>query len=117
MTEPLEMPHVALQRYVNPEGEILADGTPEDQFFLACWATAVQLVQAHCGLSGYERLPEAIKTRAVLECGAELYHRRSAPSGLQSQFLGMEGNSVRLARDPMTGAKTLLAPYISGGFA
>jgi hypothetical protein len=56
-------------------------------------------------------------TRAILECGSELFYRRNAPSGI-TQFATPDGQSaVRVARDPMVGAYPILAPYMAAGFA
>ena len=50
--------------------------------------------------------------RAYLECGSELYHRRSAPNGI-AQFTSYDGSPMRIARDPMTPVYALLRRYIS----
>jgi hypothetical protein len=55
--------------------------------------------------------------RAKIECGSELFHRRSAPNGI-AQFATLDGGSaVRVARDPMIGAYPLLTPYVGLGVA
>jgi len=87
----------------------------DDAAFLSdCLARAHELVTAAIGEA---TVPDAIVDGASLECAAELYHRRSAPSGIAQQFLGMDGQPNRLARDPMTGARELLKPYLPLGFA
>ena len=62
-------------------------------------------------------LPLPIVNRAILEVGAELFHRRQAPSGI-SQFATPDGSSaVRVARDPMIAARDMLAPFVGRGVA
>lgn len=64
------------------------------------------------------RVPLAVLERAYLECASELYQRRSAPQGV-SQFASPDGGTVPVSvgRDPMSGARLILAPYLPGGFA
>jgi hypothetical protein len=58
-----------------------------------------------------------ILNRAKIECGSELYHRRSAPNGV-AQFATLDGGSaVRVARDPMIAAYPILVPYVGQGLA
>ena len=83
------------------------------------WDTAWRLVDAYLrgyGLSVFP--PDPVVDRAVLETGAELYHRRSARNGI-SQFATPDTVSpMRIARDPLVAARPLLAPYLwAGGFA
>lgn len=63
-------------------------------------------------------VPEAVLERAYLECASELYQRRSAPQGV-SQFASPDGGTVPVSvgRDPMSGARLILQPYLPGGFA
>jgi hypothetical protein len=79
----------------------------------ACWEEATALVARYVGTSV---VPAVIVRRACLEVGAELFARRGAPSGI-SQFQDDGGASIRLARDPMTGAYTILAPFVGPGIA
>lgn len=63
-------------------------------------------------------VPVIIIDRAITECASELFHRRNSPSGVNAQFVGLDGSSpARLARDPMTGAREILKPFLAGGFA
>jgi hypothetical protein len=78
-----------------------------------CWAEAEALVVRYVGTSV---VPAVIIQRACLEVGAELFARRGAPSGI-SQFQDQAGGSIRLARDPMTGAYTILQPFVGPGIA
>jgi hypothetical protein len=79
----------------------------------ACWDEASALVSRFVGASD---VPAVIVRRATLEVGAELFARRSAPSGI-SQFQDATGGSIRLARDPMTGAYPILTPFVGMGIA
>lgn len=90
-------------------------GAPDtDQDFVAdCWAQADKLVTEFVG---DHPVPFDALLRATLEVGSELYHRRSAPSGI-SQFASMDGTPIRVARDPMVGAYPILRRFLPGGFA
>lgn len=89
-----------------------------------CLATAISSVNTHIYgplLPGPlpehpANVPADIYDRAILEVGAELYHRKNAPNGI-SQFADLSGNPTRVARDAMTPAYPLLRPYLGGGFA
>lgn len=76
-----------------------------------CWEEAVALVDTFIGSHD---LPTSVRTRAYLECGSELFHRRSAPMGV-SQFASLDGTAVRVARDPLVGVYPILRPYIGLG--
>lgn len=85
-------------------------GAPDsdNSFVSDCWDQAHLLVDTFIGTAV---VPAAVLTRAKIECGSELYHRRSAPNGV-AQFATLDGGSaVRVARDPMVGAYPLLYPY------
>ncbi len=87
---------------------------PDDVFVKACWDEAELLVAKYVGTL---TVPAAIILRAKLECGSELFHRRSAPNGI-SQFAGFDGAPMRVARDPMGSARPLIDPYrTNAGFA
>ena len=91
-------------------------GAPDsDNTFVGdCWTQAESLVTKFVGTSV---VPADVLTRAKIECGSELYHRRSAPNGI-AQFATLDGGSaVRVARDPMIGAYPLLFPYTGQGLA
>lgn len=76
-----------------------------------CWTEAAALVTAAIGTA---TVPAAIVTRATLEAGSELFHRRQAPNGI-AQFATDGAPAVRVARDPMVAARPILAPYIGLG--
>ena len=91
-------------------------GAPDsdDTFVTACWDESVALVTKFVGTA---TVPATVLLRARIECGSELYHRRSAPNGI-AQFATLDGGSaVRVARDPMIAAYPLLVPYVGQGIA
>ena len=91
-------------------------GAPDsdDAFVSTCWDEAHALVDLFCGSVV---VPATVLKRAKIECGSELFHRRSAPNGI-AQFATLDGGSaVRVARDPMIGAYPLLTPYVGQGIA
>lgn len=91
-------------------------GSPDsdDTFVADCWSQAESLVANFIGMAV---VPADVLNRAMIECGSELFHRRSAPNGI-AQFATLDGGSaVRVARDPMTGSYPLLMPFIGLGIA
>lgn len=74
---------------------------------------AFELVERACGSAV---VPEAVRSRAIIEVGSELFHRKQAPNGI-SQFAAPDGSPMRVARDPMNAARAILAPYLPLGFA
>lgn len=98
------MDATALREYVNAK--------VADFYVSECWEQAEALVAAFVADA---EVPEAVRGRAILEVGAELYHRRQAPNGI-SQFADLDGGQgVRVARNPMVAAYPLLVPYVGGG--
>lgn len=83
-------------------------------FVTQCFDEATVLVTDHIGVT--ETVPVVIKDRAVLEVGAELYHRQATKNGI-AQFATTDGAPVRVARDPMVAARPILAPYLGLGIA
>ena len=79
------------------------------------WTAAVDLVSR---LAGTATVPPAVRHRAQLQTGAALWEQRRAPLGVV-QFADAEGSPypVRVAADPTHVARSLLAPYLPGGFA
>jgi hypothetical protein len=86
----------------------------DDAFVADCWTEASALVAKFVGTATVDA---DILNRAKIECGSELYHRRSAPNGV-AQFATLDGGSaVRVARDPMIAAYPILVPYVGQGLA
>jgi len=79
----------------------------------ACYDQAVAMVD---NFVGDAFVPDKVLLRAYLECGSELYHRRSAPNGI-AQFGALDGTPIRVARDPMIGVYPLLQRYVGLGLA
>jgi len=90
-------------------------GAPDsdDAFVETCFDNASSMVTVYIGET---EVPENIFTRAVLEVGSELYHRRSAPNGI-AQFSTFDGAPIRVARDPMVGAYPILNRFVGLGVA
>ena len=88
----------------------------DTQFVARCLAQGDALVEQYVG-ANFSRVPQAAYDRAVLEVGAELFHRRQAPGGI-TQFATMDGAApVRMARDPMVAAYPILDPFLPAGLA
>lgn len=63
-------------------------------------------------------VPPIIVARAVREVAADLWNRRDAPNGIKQFGDGAGGViPVRVARDPLTAAYPLLAPFTGPGVA
>ena len=84
-------------------------GVDEEYIHNHCWLPAEDLVDRFIG--DVEDVPAAIRTRAIMECGAELYNRRSAPGGI-AQFATFDAAPMRIARDSMVRAYDLLSPFV-----
>jgi hypothetical protein len=86
-------------------------GVDEEFIENHCWNPAVELVDRFIGTN--EDVPATVRTRAIMECGAELYNRRSAPGGI-AQFASFDQAPMRIARDSMVRSYDLLAPFVLG---
>jgi len=85
-------------------------GTDETGTFIqGCLDSGTALVTNHIG--AVSTVPASVKDQAVLIAASEIFHRRSAPNGI-SQFASMDGNPVRVAKDPMNAVYPLLRPYV-----
>jgi hypothetical protein len=86
-------------------------GTKEVSSFVdSCLASANQMVARFVGTAN---VPVDVLDSAVLSCGSELFHRRSAPNGV-AQFADL-GTTVRIAKDPMNAAREMLLPFTGPG--
>lgn len=99
-----------LTKYVTPGAHSVNTDT---EFIGECVDEAMALVGI--AIAAHE-VPEEIRNRAVIEAGSELFHRRQSPQGI-SQFAAPDGGALRVARDPMNVARTILAPFLPLGFA
>lgn len=112
---PAEIPEALLAEltaYVTPGARSTPDADKAfiQQCLIEAWALVGQTIGATTSV------PDEIRDRAVIECGSELFARRAAPSGV-TQYADATGAPVRLSRDPMTGARAILAPFLPLGFA
>ncbi|QKY80419.1 head-tail connector protein [Microbacterium phage PoRanda] len=99
-----------LRAYVTPEARHVA---VDDAFVQRCASEALALVGQ---LIGSATVPAEIRTRAIIEAGSELFHKRQAPNGI-SQFADAAGTPLRVAKDPMNVARVILQPFLPLGFA
>ncbi len=86
----------------------VGSSSTDDAFVTDCLAEATLLVN---NFADANDVPASVMERAYLECGSELYHRRSAPNGI-AQFSAFDGQPIRIARDPMTPVYSLLRRYV-----
>lgn len=98
-----------LRRYVDATSEEDVAAVAED------WAQAVALVGKHLLENDTEPgdVDAAVLTGAIVDCGADLYGRRSAPFGVTTFATG-EGVGARVSNDPMMRARAKLAPFLKG---
>lgn len=88
-------------------------GTEETGDFInSCLASANALVDNYVG--DVASVPEDIKDQAVLIAASEIFHRRSAPNGI-AQFASVDGQPIRMGKDPMTAVYPLLLPFVGYG--
>jgi hypothetical protein len=85
-------------------------GTEETGDFINSCLTAAN---AHVGnyIGEVTSVPGEIHNQAILICASELFHRRSAPNGI-AQFASMDGQPVRMGKDPLSAVYPLLQPYV-----
>lgn len=100
-----------------PQGTTLAQyvrAATGDAFVTECEQRAEALIKTHLGDA---TVPPVVRRAAVLEVGADLYHRRSARNGLAT--FGTEGEiqTARIRNDPLAAARPILAPYVGPGIA
>ncbi|WP_405472370.1 hypothetical protein [Paenarthrobacter ilicis] len=84
----------------------------DSAFVASCAAEALALVTAEIGK--VTTVPAEIKARAVLEVGAELFHRRQSRNGIAG-LDNTDATPMRIARDPMKAAYPLLNPFLGPG--
>lgn len=85
-------------------------GTDESgDFIQSCLTAGTALVTNYIGDN--EDVPEEIENQAILIASSELFHRRSAPNGI-AQFASMDGQPVRVGKDPLAAVYPLLLPFV-----
>ena len=88
-------------------------GTNETGDFIeTCLTGGTKLVEKYIG--EVVSVPESIKDQSILIASSELFHRRSAPNGI-AQFASMDGQPVRVGKDPLAAVYPLLLPYVGHG--
>lgn len=94
---------------------VQAVGPDDTDYAAQCSIEATELVES---IVGTHEVPVSVVDRAVLEVGADLYHRKAARSGLVQFGGGTEAPAVhRIPLDPLRTAWPILRPYLPGGFA
>ena len=69
-------------------------------------------------LTGDAAVPSTVREQAVLATGANLYARRTAQTDLSGYDNGLlQPMPQRPALDPLTPARSMLAPYLGPGIA
>jgi hypothetical protein len=87
-------------------------GTDETGNFIEeCLDAGKALVNNYVGEG---EIPSHIRFQAELIASSELFHRRSAPNGI-AQFASMDGQPVRVGRDPLAAVYPLLLPFLGYG--
>ncbi|MFN9113403.1 MAG: hypothetical protein ACK5XN_25305 [Bacteroidota bacterium] len=87
-------------------------GTDETGTFIEeCLDAGKALVNNYVGDA---EVPSHIHFQAELIAASELFHRRSAPNGI-AQFASMDGQPVRVGRDPLAAVYPLLLPFCGYG--
>lgn len=84
-----------------------------DALFTDCLAESIALVSKYVGVAV---VPVVILDRAILEVGADLFNRRSAPNGIMNQQYatvdGIGAAPMRIARDPLVAAYKILGRWV-----
>jgi hypothetical protein len=91
--------------------EYVGGSTVDEPFIEDCLIQAQELVDAYVATTD---VPESILDNAYLQTGSELFHRRSAPSGI-AQFATFDGAPVRVSLDPMKSVYSLLQRWVVSG--
>lgn len=93
--------------------DFVGASTSDEAFLTTCLATAFDLVDAYTA-SASASVPASVLDSAYLQVASEIYHRRSAPSGI-TQFASFDGAPMRVARDPMASTYPMLQRFVLGG--
>lgn len=95
---------------------VYVSAAPGDAYVASCAAEATDMVALPVSKVPAGTVPASVVARAVLEAGAELFHRRQSRNGIA----GLDNNDfapMRIARDPMKAAMPYLAPYLGPAIA
>lgn len=88
--------------------------TTDDTFAGEKYDEAERLVARYIG-DYRPHVPDAVYDQAVLEVGAKLWARKSAPNG-SYQYIE-DGVAISVPKDPMVTAGPILDRFLPGGFA
>lgn len=107
---------------INPDelisalSQFVGAGAP-DEYITACAMEAADMIATHASAQIGD-IPASVLRRAVLEVGADLYHRRTARNGVAGfEDTDLAPAPFRINRDPMAPARPILAPYLRPGIA
>jgi hypothetical protein len=99
--------HVTLAEYVGAAGDAALKLVKDSE------EEAAAMVDKRIGTTAYAAVPPPVRRRAVLEVGADLYWRKASRNGVVG-FESQDVQPMRLARDPMSTATSILAPWLVG---
>lgn len=87
-----------------------------DPYVVQCAHEAADMVALPVSKVAANTVPASVVSRAVLECGKELFDRRQSRNGIAG-LDNMDFAPMRIARDPMKAAMPYLAPYLGPAIA
>jgi hypothetical protein len=87
------------------------NASPVEPTLPAILADAEVMVSEHLGAHGRAACPVRIREWAVKELAGELFARRNSGPGGVVQWGGVDGQPIRLARDPLNSVRAMLGPY------
>lgn len=87
---------------------------PASDYAKECAAEAIAMVDNYATEENLRKQPPSpVLSRAALEVGAELYHRRTSRNGVAGFGESPDNfTPLRIARDPMKAAYDVLRPYL-----
>ncbi|QTF71761.1 hypothetical protein [Arthrobacter woluwensis] len=98
-----------------------ADETADREFLGECIQEAADLVDDLITRNASRPVPDSIAKRAEKEAGADLYFQRRTRNGIA--LFGSGGDDlggvepVRVSRDPLVTARSILRPYLGAAVA
>lgn len=95
------------------------DGGAAPDYVAECLDEAAALVAGYVKPANVRSEPPAhVLRRAVLEVGAELYHRRASRNGVVGLDAGPDNFApLRITRDPLKACYDTLRPYMKAAIA
>lgn len=97
----------------------VGDGGAAPEYVAESLAEAASMVAGHIKPENVRAAPPPhVVRRAVLEVGAELYHRRTSRNGVVGLDAGPDNFApLRITRDPMKACYDILRPYMKAAIA